>query len=380
VQSFPVWLPLTQIWMYNQTRFLPAWVENHVLCERTENRDQFGLNNIHNFSKESRWRQFVDKGICRLGVRPFLGYYLRMSRLLGFELIHSHFGPVGWRDSKVALIVGMKHVVTFYGQDVNRLPQTDPRWNDRYRMLFSNVDAILCEGPYMKRSLVKLGCPPDRILVHHLGVNTHEVKFRPRSWRPGETLRVLIAGTFREKKGIPYALEALGRLRNDIHLAITIIGDASDDPASYNEKQRILEVIDEQQLTDRTRLLGFRSYDFLLDEAYRNHVFLSPSVTASDGDTEGGAPVVLIDMAATGMPIVSTRHCDIPEVIQDGITGFLAEERDVEGLADCLKELVQRQDEWERMTQAGRERMEKDFDAQKQAEKLAQIYQKILAT
>ena len=65
----------------------------------------------------------------------------------------------------------------------------------------------------------------------------------------------------------------------------------------------------------------------------KHDVFLAPSVTASNGDTEGGAPVAIIEMAASGMPIVSTRHCDIPSVVLDGVTGLLAAERDSEGLA-----------------------------------------------
>jgi len=75
-------------------------------------------------------------------------------------------------------------------------------------------------------------------------------------------------------------------------------------------------------------MLGFQPHAILFEEAYKNHIFLSPSVTALDGDTEGGAPVTIIEMAATGMPIISTKHCDIPEVIKDGVTGFLANERD----------------------------------------------------
>ncbi len=70
--------------------------------------------------------------------------------------------------------------------------------------------------------------------------------------------------------------------------------------------------------------MGYQPHSTLFAEAYRHHIFLSPSVTASTGDTEGGAPVSLIEMAATGMLIVSTTHCDIPEVIKHGVTGLLA--------------------------------------------------------
>ena len=82
-----------------------------------------------------------------------------------------------------------------------------------------------------------------------------------------------------------------------------------------------MAVIEKHKLQSKIRMLGFQPYSVLLEEAYTHHIFLSPSVTASDGDTEGGAPVTLIEMLATGMPIVSTTHCDIPEIICKGPEG-----------------------------------------------------------
>lgn len=61
-------------------------------------------------------------------------------------------------------------------------------------------------------------------------------------------------------------------------------------------------------------------YDRLLDEIARHHVFLSPSVTAPDGDSEGGAPVTIIEAAASGMPVVNSTHCATPEAVYDGRT------------------------------------------------------------
>jgi colanic acid/amylovoran biosynthesis glycosyltransferase len=124
-------------------------------------------------------------------------------------------------------------------------------------------------------------------------------------------------------------------------------------------------------------MLGFRPYAELLREAYEHHIFLSPSVTAEDGDAEGGAPVSLIDMAATGLILVSSRHCDIPEIVIHGETGLLSDERDIEGIAANIRWLAGNPGEWERMAAGSRARVEKEFDAQTQAEKLAAIYRKV---
>jgi colanic acid/amylovoran biosynthesis glycosyltransferase len=112
----------------------------------------------------------------------------------------------------------------------------------------------------------------------------------------------------------------------------------------------------------------------LFEQAYEHDVFLSPSVTAADGDTEGGAPVTILEMAATGMPVVSTRHCDIPAVLPDGL---LADERDVEGLHVLLAELIDAPDDWERRCRAAREHIERDYNAVRQGEALAAIYREV---
>jgi colanic acid/amylovoran biosynthesis glycosyltransferase len=230
----------------------------------------------------------------------------------------------------------------------------------------------------MAKRAIELGCPIGKVAVHHLGVQLGSLRFEPRYLSPGERVRVLIAATFTEKKGIPFALEALARLQNRLDFEVTIIGDAHAHPETQAEKQRILAVLSRTGLKERTRLLGYQPHSGLLLEAYRHHIFISPSVTASDGASEGGAPVSLIEMAATGMPIVSTRHCDIPNVIQDRVTGWLVEERDIPGLVACIEEVVAQPDRWRQMLGAGRQRMEAEFDAVRQGRRLASLYERLV--
>ncbi|MBW4643033.1 MAG: glycosyltransferase [Goleter apudmare HA4340-LM2] len=374
VHSYPIWLPKTQTWMYNQVRYLPKNLENHVVCEKTEDLEQFWLPNIHALQEVSQWCYVWDKVVRKLQFRHHLGFLVDIAQHENINVLHSHFGHVGWQDIGAAKKVGLKHVVTFYGWDVNSLPKTRPHWRRRYQELFANVDIILCEGSHMAKCIVNLGCPADKVKVHHLGIAIEELKFQPRVWNPNEPLRVLIAASFREKKGIPYALEALGQLQHQVSLEVTIIGDANSEKRSQAEKQKILATIEKHNLQSKVRMLGYQPYTLLFKEAYKHHIFLSPSVTASDGDTEGGAPVSLIEMAATGMLIVSTNHCDIPEVVINGLTGLLAEERDVSGLVTHLQQLVHHPEQWLPITVAGRKHVEKEYDAYIQGKKLAEIY------
>jgi colanic acid/amylovoran biosynthesis glycosyltransferase len=371
------WLPRTETWLYNQVRYLPDGVENHIVCGATENLDQFWLPNIHSLSTvprwRYRWRYSWNKGLRKSGL------LVEQARRHRAQVLHSHFGGVGWVDLGAARHARLKHVVTFYGWDVGQLPNVDPLWRKRYRDLFERVDLVLCEGPHMARSVVGLGCPKHKVRVHHLGVGVDEIAFKPRVWTPDEPLRVLIAASFREKKGIPYALEALGRMQHDVPLKITVIGNADHEERNRVEKQRILGVIEKYGLQPKVRMLGYQPHDVLIEEAYKHHVFLSPSVKARDGDTEGGAPISIIEMAASGMPVVSTRHCDIPEVVRDGVTGLLADEGDVEGLVSRLRWLAEHPQCWRDMLEAGRRHVEARYDARTQARDLAQVYEDVLS-
>ncbi len=372
------WLPQTMVWVFNQTSNLPGDITNHIVCESKANLGQFPADNIYSLSEANPMRYFWDKGLRKLGVRRYLGFTVNASKRIKPDIMHTHFGAYGWSSAPAARKSGTRHVVSFYGADACLYPSNQPIWRERYNELFRSADMILCEGPHMASTIESLGCPREKIVVNRLGVDVSKIQFKQKEWKPGAPLKVLISATFREKKGIPYALEALGLLKNDIPMEITIIGDATSEPRSVREKQRILSVIEDRELSKSVRMLGFQPYSELLREARYHHVFLSPSVTAEDGDAEGGAPVSLIDMAATGLILVSSRHCDIPEIVIHEETGLLSDERDVKGIAENIRWLAENPGEWERMATASRARVEKEFDAKTQAEKLAAIYRRVV--
>ena len=378
VHAYPNWLPQTQTWMHSQVAELQRLgMDTHVVCESTENLDQFGVANIHCLANESRLKQTWDKGLRKLRIRRHLNYLVEVGEKAGASIVHSHFGNIGWANLGAIRKLGAKHVVTFYGLDVNMLPTQFPVWRKRYRQLFDEADLFLCEGSHMARCLIELGCPEHKIKVQHLGVDVAHFEFKPRQWHPGESLKVLIAASFREKKGIPYAIEALAMLRKEIPIELTIIGDASEDAASQQEKTKMLQLLESTGLKSSTRLLGYQLHSVMIQEAYAHHVFLHPSVTATDGDTEGGAPVSIIEMLATGMPVVSTTHCDIPEVMRPEAVRFLAPERNFDALVDITKALIDNWHELEIPLMNLRTHIEHEYNHKKQGARLVNIYQNI---
>ncbi|MCF7981085.1 MAG: glycosyltransferase [Pseudomonadales bacterium] len=373
------WLNLTENWIHTQVYYLPDSVKSHIVCDETYNLEQFNLPNIH-CQSASHWKTFLNYCLSKLHCRRMSGFLMEVARREKCEILHSHFGYNGWHNMPVASKAGLKHIVTFYGLDVNRFPQTYPIWRKRYVDMFSQVDCILCEGPYMAKSVIALGCPEEKVKVHHLGIEIDKIKFKPRQWSTKEPLRVLIAASFREKKGIPFALEALGRFKNEISIEVTIIGDSSNDPQSQAQKLEIMKVIQKYDLGLQVKFLGFLSHSAMLTEAQKHHILLSPSVTAEDGDSEGGVPVTIIEMAASGMQVLSSFHCDIPEVIEHGVSGLLAKERDIDGLIDNIQWLVDNPNHWGTMARNARAHIETEYDAIEQGKRLETIYREAVGS
>lgn len=358
------YLPLTETWIYAQIKNLEKY-KPIVYCQGTENLKIYPTKYIRSFNQKTK--------------KLLTPFYLFIDKP---DLIHAHFGPSGYDFLVFKKIFRLPLITAFYGQDLSMLPAQFPEWRRRYQKLFKEGECFLVEGKHMKKCLVKLGCPEGKVIIRHHGVNLRETKFIPRTLKKNKTVKVLISASFREKKGIPDAIEAFGRVKNEnpkLKMILTIIGDSVGDLLGEKEKKKIYNKIKKYHLKDCVTFLGYRPHSIFLEELYKHHIFLSPSITATDGDTEGGAPVSIIEASATGMPVVSTTHCDIPEVVLDKKSGYLVSERDVDSLALKLESLVSKPYLWGKMGLSGRKHIEKNYDLKKQVEQLEEIYEKVLS-
>ena len=373
------YLFLTGSWIYSQITNIDRY-RQIVLTNRTENLDIFPFDPIYSYG-DLLLRQKV---FIRLGNNGFKDVYRNffcgLLKKHDARLMHCHFGYCGVELLDVKRKLELPMVTTFYGSDMSFLPR-DPQWRKKYELLFREGERFLVEGTHMKTGLVELGCPEDLIIVQHLGVDLQQLPAVPRTIRPDGMVRILVAGTFREKKGIPYALEAFARVRQKHkNMSLTLMGDASEDARDKVEKEKILEVLGKYDLHESVTWLGFQPHNVFREQLMRHDLFLSPSVLACDGDSEGGSPVSITEAQATSMPVLSTFHADIPEVVLDGKSGLLSPERDIDALTANLEFLVTHPEKWEEMGRQGRSHIEKEYNVKIQARKLQEIYSSILSS
>ena len=126
------------------------------------------------------------------------------------------------------------------------------------------------------------------------------------------------------------------------------------------------------------RFPGGLEEDEILEVYRKAHIFVLPSVTASDGDSEGQA-LVLQEAQAAGIPVVSTFHNGIPDGVLNGESGFLVPERDVDALAEKLEYLIGHPEIWPEMGKCGREFVEKNYNIRRLNRRFAEIYQQLVS-
>ncbi|MDJ0848755.1 MAG: glycosyltransferase [Myxococcota bacterium] len=318
-------------------------------------------------SLAARWNHWCATRLGRDAAAPLAGARARRAlRRHGADLLHAHFGYTGVHALPLAARTGLPLVTTFYGEDVSHLGR-DPSWRTRFALLFARGAAFLVEGPHMGRALVDLGCPSEKLHVQRIAIPCARYPFRART--PGAApVRLFFCASFREKKGLRYALEAVARARAEHPGLVFRVG--GDGP----ERAEVESLVARLGLGDCTELLGFLSHQRMIEEMQAADLFLQPSVTAANGDSEGGAPTTVLEAQACGLPVLATYHADLPHVVVEGESALLAPERDVERLAANLLTLLKSPERWASMGEEGRSHVERFHDAEGEVARLEARY------
>ncbi|WP_333504442.1 TylF/MycF/NovP-related O-methyltransferase [Nitratidesulfovibrio sp. 1201_IL3209] len=244
--------------------------------------------------------------------------------------IQIHFGPNFRRlEPLFSVYPGLRVVVSFHGYDGSATFRV--KGADVYAGLFARADVITTPSRFMKDTLVRYGCPPGKVVVHHYGKDT--VEFAPAPRDGGRrTVRVLSVARFVEKKGLEYSLAAFAKAQAGLDAEYRIVGYGPLEP-------ELRTLVASLGVADRVVFLGQLPNEEVRREMAEADIFALTSVTAANGDKEG-VPVSLIEAQALGLPVVSSWHAGIPELVAHGETGFLAEERNVDEICGYLRVLL----------------------------------------
>jgi colanic acid/amylovoran biosynthesis glycosyltransferase len=290
------------------------------------------------------------------------------------QLIHAHFGIDGTYILPLAKKLRVPLVVSFLGTDAT-LKDEIARFSSlgqnlyliRRKRLIHEAEPIVVPSKFLKKKVIEHGFSKEKIKLIHHGVDLQIFSPSNKNFRQGH---IVFVGRLVPVKGLDYLIKALGEISKDVNgFFLSIIGDGPM-RAEYETLAGI-------EIGNGYQFLGSQPHEVVRDLLSTCDVFSVPSVSLNNGQAESFG-LVFAEAQAMGIPVVSFDSGGISEVVENGVTGILVQEKNVEYLAKALKQLLIAPDLRNKMSKAARERAVRMFDLKKQNAKLESLYDEIL--
>lgn len=300
-------------------------------------------------------------------------YRVPPKKLDAYDIILCQFGPLGSHFVKLKKEKKFKAkiITCFRGYDISQYIKI--KGPHVYKRLFKDGDLFLPVCNYFKEKLIKLGCDPQKILVHHSAIDPSRFKFKSKISNHTDSAHIVSVNRLVPKKGTEYAINAFAQLAKKYpKLKYHIVGGG-------HLKNKLQALIRRHRLEKQIKLLGWGTQKDVVAELSKADLFILPSVTASDGNEEG-IPNALKEPMSMGIPVIGTYHAGIAELIEHGVSGYLVAQRDVNRLAEKMEQLIIDPDKRKKMGIAGRKKIEDEYDVEKLNDRLVDIFYTVLAS
>ena len=349
--------------IYEETEKIERY-NSFYFCGRIMNRDRQLQTVCYEPFKElfsPKWPKFSKKYLSVYNNGIDLFYDFIKSR--NIKLLHAQFATDALfyyeliKKSKMPLIVNIRGYDLYSDKICIEIPS-----------LFEITNKFIVKSKSMKEELIKLGCDQSKIKVIYGGVDVDNISFNPRKLK--NNLKILSVGRFVEKKGFDITLGSFKEILNEYPYAkLTLIGEGE-------LKQNIEKIIETLGLEKNVEIKSFMPHEEFIKELDNHDIFILASKTASNGDKEG-IPNVLKEAMASGMPVISTMHSGIPELIQDGINGYLVKEGDYHSIVSKINEYVINEKKTFEMCLNARLNVEKNFNVNNTVSQTELIYDEL---
>lgn len=282
-------------------------------------------------------------------------------------LVHAHFAPNGCHVITLAQELKVPLIVSLHGYGVNSSDQHLPALYIRRRSLLkSSASRFLCISEFIRTQAIAKDFPAEKCVVQYTGVDTRLFSPDPGIAR---SPIVLFVGRLVHAKGCEYLVRAMAAVQLALPgTRLVVIGDGLE--------RRRLEEDAKANLTD-CEFIGSQPPAVVREWMSRARVFCCPSIV-TDTASEGFG-MTFVEAQSMGLPVVGTAIGGIPEAVEEGKTGFLVPERNAEAIASKILLLLQNRDLWTNFSESGRARTCERFDLRRQAGRLEQIYDDVVA-
>lgn len=296
---------------------------------------------------------------------------LFLSLYKKYDIVHFHFGDLSQRYCIYLKKHNLKAkvITSFYGYDITSLIFCFGK--DFYNRLIKCGDLFLPICTYFKKQLINVGFDEKKIRIHPLAIDTDIFLNNTKNQIESSKLCIITVARFQEKKGHKYSIKAVKELiSKGYNIEYILIG-------SGPFQSDIEDLIKELKLENVISLKGDLTREEIINYLKEAHIFLLTSITDSEGNMEG-TPTVLLEAQAMGIPVVSTIHSGIPEIVSDGNSGYLVPEKDIDATVEKLEYLINNPEKRIEMGKFGRKFISENFDIKILSKKLVNIYKSAL--
>jgi glycosyltransferase involved in cell wall biosynthesis len=266
------------------------------------------------------------------------------------DLVFAEYGPTGAHMLNICSDLKIPLLVHFHGYDAS---QNDiiRNYEMQYKEVFLYASYIFVVSMQMQKQLVKLGCPSEKIVLNTYGPSQLFFTVKPTY----NTQQFLSVGRFVDKKAPYLTILAFRKVVDAFpHAKLVMIGDGHLFGTCIN----IVHALD---LAENVVFLGPKSPEEISEYMKSSLAFVQHSMTASNGDSEG-TPIAILEAQAAALPVVSTIHAGIPEVVINNESGFLVQEGDVLGMAMNMIKFLNDPSLARKFGETGRNYVMKKFD------------------
>lgn len=282
------------------------------------------------------------------------------------DAILANFGPCAAWLSDASRQTRVPLIAHFHGYDAHAKVETD-YYREKYLTLGKQAAAIIAVSNVMRKALITMGMPAEKIEVIRCGVDLDKFTFKPGR---EPNARFLSVGRLTEKKAPYLSVLAFSEVAKRVPQAkLIMIGDGLFDEAVRNIAAATCP-------GGSVEIIGRATPEQIVSEMHKATALLQHSVTPAFGRALGdseGTPVVVLEAMACGLPVIGSRHAGIGEVVEHGNSGLLVEERDVAGFASAMLELSRSPEVVGRMGRHARSLAELHYDSRLYYKKITAI-------
>lgn len=256
-------------------------------------------------------------------------------------------------------------VVHFHGFDASKKDTLAMTKN--YGKVFEEANAIIAVSKKMESMLLDLGCPREKLHYNVYGPQPEFLEVQPKFSK-----RQLVGiGRFTDKKAPYYTILAFNKIAREYpDVQLVIAGDG----VLLNTCKNLVRYLG---ITNQVRLPGVITSEEYRELLAESLAFVQHSIVAEDGDMEG-TPLAILEASAAGLPIISTKHAGIPDVVGHNETGLLCEEHDVDVMAENMRRILDDKEKALLMGQKGKERIHNYFSLERHIKQLESILKSVI--